>query len=148
LTTSIGSGFLLHVYGGVSEKFCTRWLAKKPTYSISPYSLPPPLPLSHTLPKFWTNWIVDSYPVSTMAPNTDIGARALIVTLKAGLNNKLIPFAKKRMKTRPGRIVQDDKAPAHVYHFQAQVYSTAGVQRLIWCGNSPDLNAIELVGRI
>jgi hypothetical protein len=59
------------------------------------------------------------------------------------LKAKLIPFAKECMEKRPGTVVQEDKAPAHSHHFQERVYSLEGVQRLLWCGNSPDLNAIE-----
>ena len=56
---------------------------------------------------------------------------------------KLIPFAKKRQKTRPETLVQEDNAPAHAHHHQARVYELHSVQRLLWPGNSPDLNAIE-----
>ena len=37
----------------------------------------------------------------------------------------------------------EDKAPAHVHHYQNVVYSLYHVQKLLWCGNSPDCNAIE-----
>lgn len=47
------------------------------------------------------------------------------------------------MKDRPGTLVQEDKAPAHAHHIQEQVYSMADVSRLLWCGNSPDLNTIK-----
>lgn len=56
---------------------------------------------------------------------------------------KLIPFAKECMKDRPQTIVQEDKAPSHAHHAQALLYSKEEVERLLWCGNSPDLNAIE-----
>lgn len=56
---------------------------------------------------------------------------------------KLIPFAKECQAERPGIVVQEDKAPAHDHYVQSYVYSLEGVQRLLWCGNSPDLNAIE-----
>lgn len=54
--------------------------------------------------------------------------------------DKLIPFAK---KLGPNAIVQEDKAPAHAHHAQDEIFTIAGVQRLLWCGNSPDLNMIE-----
>jgi transposase len=47
------------------------------------------------------------------------------------------------MVERPGMLVQEDKAPSYVYHYQARVYSAAKIARLIWPGNSPDLNAIK-----
>ncbi|RKK21229.1 hypothetical protein BFJ67_g17394 [Fusarium oxysporum f. sp. cepae] len=56
---------------------------------------------------------------------------------------KLLPFAKKCEKERPGTIVQEGKAPSHAHPAQQRIYDLAGVQRLLWCGNSPDLNAIE-----
>lgn len=59
------------------------------------------------------------------------------------LKPKLIPFAKKCMETRPCTVVQEDKAPAHSHHIQQKVYDANKVARLLWCGNSPDLNAIE-----
>jgi hypothetical protein len=53
---------------------------------------------------------------------------------------KLIPFAK---ECGPDAIVQEDLAPSHAHRAQAAVFSIAGVQRMIWCPNSPDLNMIE-----
>jgi hypothetical protein len=59
------------------------------------------------------------------------------------LQPKLLPFAKECMKNRPHTVVQEDKAPAHDHHIQNQIYSQWGVERLLWPGNSPDLNMIE-----
>jgi hypothetical protein len=59
------------------------------------------------------------------------------------LHPKLFPFAKECEKERPSTIVQEDKAPSHNHFYQAHFYSVAEVQRMVWCGNSPDLNAIE-----
>jgi len=56
---------------------------------------------------------------------------------------KLFPFARECAKDRPGTIVQEDKAPAHSHWIQRRVYSLAKVIRMLWAGNSPDLNAIE-----
>ncbi|KAL5610411.1 hypothetical protein FOBRF1_006528 [Fusarium oxysporum] len=62
---------------------------------------------------------------------------------------KLLPFAKECAKERPNTIVQEDKAPAHSHRIQQRVYNLFEVQRIMyaldqsWCGNSPDLNAIE-----
>lgn len=56
---------------------------------------------------------------------------------------KLLPFAQECLLLRPHTVVQEDRAPSHAHHLQQQVYDQAGVQRLLWCGNSPDLNAIE-----
>jgi len=56
---------------------------------------------------------------------------------------KLFPFVKECQKDRPDTIVQEDKAPAHAHFAQQRVYDLHEIQRLLWCGNSPDLNAIE-----
>lgn len=56
---------------------------------------------------------------------------------------KLFPFAKECEKARPGTIVQEDKAPSHAHYIQGRVYDLHQVKRLLWPGNSPDLNPIE-----
>ena len=56
---------------------------------------------------------------------------------------KLLPFAQECLKERPNTIVQEDKAPAHAHQYQSTVYNAWNIQRLLWCGNSPDLNMIE-----
>lgn len=55
---------------------------------------------------------------------------------------KLLPFAKECEVDRP-TLVQEDKAPSHIHYDQARIYDIYQVERLLWCGNSPDLNAIE-----
>ena len=59
------------------------------------------------------------------------------------LEKKLLPFAFKHQKDFPGTIVQEDGAPSHVHHSQQQYFDFWGIQKLLWPGNSPDLNAIE-----
>lgn len=56
---------------------------------------------------------------------------------------KLIPFAKECQLDYPDTIVQEDNAPSHAHHAQGAVFSLANVLRLLWPGNSPDLNMIE-----
>jgi hypothetical protein len=58
------------------------------------------------------------------------------------LLDKLLPFAK---QVGPQAIVQEDRAPSHAHFAQEAVFNLAGVKRLLWCGNSPDLNMIEPV---
>ena len=60
------------------------------------------------------------------------------------LKAKLIPFAKRMKLCRPGTIVQEDKAPAHASKWQRPYFSFHEVLQLLWPGNSPDLNMIEL----
>jgi hypothetical protein len=55
----------------------------------------------------------------------------------------LIPFAKECQKEHPKTMVQEDNAPPHSHYIQKMVYNIHQVQQLIWCPNSPDLNAIE-----
>ena len=56
---------------------------------------------------------------------------------------KLLPFAQECKRSRPDTIVMEDNAPAHAHFHQKEIYSFHNVQRLLWPGNSPDLNAIE-----
>ncbi len=57
---------------------------------------------------------------------------------------KLIPFAKECAKARDdGGKVQEDGAPSHAHWYQDIVYKLHEVIRILWMGNSPDLNAIE-----
>jgi transposase len=46
-------------------------------------------------------------------------------------------------KDRPDTLVQEDKAPLHASKYQDELWDLSGVIRLLWPGNSPDLNAIE-----
>jgi transposase len=62
---------------------------------------------------------------------------------KVILREKLLPFAQECQKTRPYTIVQEDKAPSHASPLQEGVFKEFKVDRLLWPGNSPDLNAIE-----
>ena len=55
----------------------------------------------------------------------------------------IFPCTKECLQTRPNTIVQEDKAPAHDHYIQQQAYDLSKVSRLLWCGNSPDLNAIK-----
>jgi hypothetical protein len=59
------------------------------------------------------------------------------------LLKKLIPFAKECAKERPKTVVQEDNASAHAHPAQAEIYKIFDVQRLLWPGNSPDLNMIK-----
>ena len=56
------------------------------------------------------------------------------------LLKKLIPFAQ---SCGPEYYVMEDKAPPHASKHQDQIFMDANVLRLMWCGNSPDLNPIE-----
>jgi transposase len=47
------------------------------------------------------------------------------------------------MVDRPGTLVQEDKAASHNSHYQLEVFEFRKILRLLWPGNSPDLNAIE-----
>jgi hypothetical protein len=56
---------------------------------------------------------------------------------------KFIPFAKECKLKRPLTLVQEDEAPAHAHHYQASIYALHDVARLLWPGNSPDLNEVK-----
>ena len=54
------------------------------------------------------------------------------------LKPKMLPFAKQH-----NLIVQEDGAPAHKHGNNISLYNLFEVTRLLWPGNSPDLNMIE-----
>jgi hypothetical protein len=56
---------------------------------------------------------------------------------------KLLPFAQGLKCLYPGIVVQEDKAPSHTAKIHQTYYNAVEVQRLIWPGNSLDLNIIE-----
>jgi hypothetical protein len=56
---------------------------------------------------------------------------------------KLIPFAKECIIDRLDTLVQEDNTPSHACKYQDKLWNLSGVLRLLWPGNSPDLNAIE-----
>jgi hypothetical protein len=55
----------------------------------------------------------------------------------------LLPFAKECMVDRLDTLVQEDGAGAHASHYQQEIFDIWEILRLLWPGNSPDLNAIE-----
>ncbi len=56
---------------------------------------------------------------------------------------KLFPIAERCKETQPDSIVQEDRAGPHEHEIQGVFYDFLGLQRLLWPGNSPDINAIE-----
>lgn len=57
---------------------------------------------------------------------------------------KLVPFALRCMKMFPNTLVQENDAPSHACKHQERLFMNTGVLRLLWPGNSPDLNIIQL----
>ena len=55
----------------------------------------------------------------------------------------LFPFARRCMEQRPQTVVMEDGAPAHRHAAQDALYHLHEISRLLWMGNSPDLNMIE-----
>lgn len=55
----------------------------------------------------------------------------------------LLPFAKKLLKRFKKIKVQEDNAPAHLNRYSLDVFREWQIDRMLWRGNSPDLNAIE-----
>ena len=60
----------------------------------------------------------------------------------------LIPFTKKcnvkqLLSGKLPMLVQEDKAPAHASKYQDEVFQLHDILRLLWPGNSPDMNMIE-----
>ena len=59
------------------------------------------------------------------------------------LKGKLLPFTQDHKKRYPHTIVQEDGAAPYSSGFNKSVYSLYKIKKLLWPGNSPDLNAIE-----
>ena len=59
------------------------------------------------------------------------------------LIEKLLPFARECQKDRPKTIMQEDNVGAHKSHYQGEVYNLWMIIKMLWPGNSPDLNVIE-----
>ena len=55
----------------------------------------------------------------------------------------LLPFAKKLLQKFGKVKVQEDNAKPHASIYNQKVFQIEEIQRLLWPGNSPDLNAIE-----
>ena len=55
----------------------------------------------------------------------------------------MIPFARECQTTRSDTVVQEDNAPSHAYWYTSQVYSKAGIEKILQPANSPDLSPIE-----
>jgi hypothetical protein len=56
---------------------------------------------------------------------------------------KLILFTKECTKERPKTVVQEDNALFYIHPAQAKLYKIFDIQRLLWLGNSLNLNMIE-----
>ncbi|KAF1981583.1 hypothetical protein K402DRAFT_342121 [Aulographum hederae CBS 113979] len=93
-------------------------------------------------------------PKPTWKFNAEQGALTRSVKSKGGIDwyryqkhiilPKIIPFVQKLQREFGiDAIVQEDNTPSHAHHYQTVVYDLASVTRLLWPGNSPDLNAIE-----
>jgi len=48
------------------------------------------------------------------------------------------------MIERRQMIIQENEGPAHIHQYQQLVFDIAGIRRLLWPGNSPDVNAIGI----
>jgi hypothetical protein len=61
------------------------------------------------------------------------------------LREKLLPWVKKtKAKLKKDLVVQENGALSHASQYQQCVFDSFEVLRMIWPGNSPDLNAIEV----
>jgi len=56
----------------------------------------------------------------------------------------LIPFGVECQIDHSDTNIEEDKAPAHASHHQQIYYDVADLQWLLWLGNLPDFNMIEL----
>ena len=56
---------------------------------------------------------------------------------------KLLPFAQSLTCLNPDTTVQEDKATSYIAKIHQVYFNACEIQRLLWPGNSPDLNMIE-----
>jgi len=60
------------------------------------------------------------------------------------LRGKLLLWVKKmKLKLKRELVMQEDGAPSHSHQYQQRVFDSFEIIRILWPGNSPDLNAIE-----
>jgi len=58
----------------------------------------------------------------------------------------LYPFALAAAAVdRPGIVIIEDNAPAHIHHYHTIRQQKIGIRKLVWPANSPDLNPIETI---
>jgi len=61
------------------------------------------------------------------------------------LNPLLYPFINSVQPARPGVVIMEDNAPAHIHHYHDHPRQRLGFRKLEWPANSPDLNPIETI---
>lgn len=57
----------------------------------------------------------------------------------------LYPFTVAARATRPGIVIMEDNAPAHIHHYHNAPREKLGLRKLAWPASSPDLNPIETI---
>jgi DDE superfamily endonuclease len=48
-----------------------------------------------------------------------------------------------KLKWKKEFIIQEDSAPSHSHKYQQRVFDSFKIIKILWPGNSPDLNAIK-----
>ncbi len=61
------------------------------------------------------------------------------------LQKRLLPFAREHKKNWPDTVLVEDGATPHTHGFHNDLYSFSEIVKVLWPGNSPDLNMIEPV---
>lgn len=61
------------------------------------------------------------------------------------LQDQLLPFAREHKKKWPDTIVVEDGATPHTHSYHEALYSYSEIEKVLWPGNSPDINMIEPV---
>ena len=57
----------------------------------------------------------------------------------------LYPFAIAAQAARPGIVIMEDNAPAHINYYHNATREQLGLRKLAWSASSPDLNPIEAI---
>jgi len=61
------------------------------------------------------------------------------------LSPLLYPFITLVQAARPGVVMMEDNAPAHIHHYHNSPWRQLGFWKLEWLANTPDLNPIETI---
>ncbi len=64
---------------------------------------------------------------------------------RRSLQNWLLPFAQEHKKKWLETLVVEDGATPYSHGFQQNLYSYSEIHKILWLGNSPDINMIEPV---
>ena len=67
-----------------------------------------------------------------------------MVSISIGyFEEEALTFAKRHTLSYPNTIIQEDGASCHASDYNKPIFELWQIAKILWPGNSPDLNAIE-----